>query len=200
MRTGSWSASTSPARSPSPTSHNMHTSRSGNTGHGPTRSNRGYGTTSLCQRSRSPSPSPTLHSHTHGPPTIGTVAPCPRTTAQRPPPLTQRPLCSDVAACAVVGLNQPMQHSSALIGNVQHSYPVLGGRRGQGRRLPPTPCKPSTLQLRPANINFPKLNASPTHVSFSAFVSIYRHCLIIQTLAPYHILRRFPESSGRFFV
>ncbi|GLV41113.1 cacophony [Carabus blaptoides fortunei] len=135
---GSWSASTSPARSPSPTTHNMHTSRSGNTGHGPMRSNRGYGTTSLCQRSRSPSPTP--HSHTHGPPTI---------------------------ACAVVGLNQPMQHSSAVTASVQHSYPVLGGRRGQGRRLPPTPCKPSTLQLRPATINFPKLNASPTHIQSS---------------------------------
>ena len=48
--------------------------------------------------------------------------------------------------------------------HVQHSYPVLVTRRGQGRRLPPTPCKPSTLQLKPANINFPKLNASPTHV------------------------------------
>ncbi|KMQ94501.1 voltage-dependent calcium channel type a subunit alpha-1 [Lasius niger] len=42
-------------------------------------------------------------------------------------------------------------------------YPVLVARRGQGRRLPPTPNKPSTLQLKPANINFPKLNASPTH-------------------------------------
>ncbi|KAK6641658.1 hypothetical protein RUM44_013373 [Polyplax serrata] len=45
----------------------------------------------------------------------------------------------------------------------QHSYPVLVTRRGHGRRLPPTPSKPSTLQLRPASINFPKLNASPTH-------------------------------------
>ncbi|KAG5309822.1 CAC1A protein, partial [Acromyrmex insinuator] len=45
----------------------------------------------------------------------------------------------------------------------QHSYPVLVARRGQGRRLPPTPNKPSTLQLKPTNINFPKLNASPTH-------------------------------------
>lgn len=48
--------------------------------------------------------------------------------------------------------------------HVQHSYPVLVTRRGQGRRLPPTPCKPSTLQIKPTNINFPKLNASPTHV------------------------------------
>lgn len=50
--------------------------------------------------------------------------------------------------------------------HVQHSYPVLVTRRGQGRRLPPTPSKPSTLKLQPTNINFPKLNASPTHVSF----------------------------------
>lgn len=67
-------------------------------------------------------------------------------------------------ACAVVGL--PVHNSAAHQGSVQHSHPMLGGRRGQGRRLPPTPCKPSTLQLRPGPINFPKLNASPTHVSF----------------------------------
>ncbi|NP_001159383.1 cacophony A [Tribolium castaneum] len=101
---GSWSASTSPARSPSPSDirHNC--------GYGPLRSSRrGYGTTSLCQRSRSPSPTHPIP-HQQGPPII-----------------------------------------------------VLGGRRGQGRRLPPTPSKPSTLQLRPGPINFPKLNASPTH-------------------------------------
>ncbi|KAG7196637.1 hypothetical protein KM043_015983 [Ampulex compressa] len=97
---GPWSASTSPARSPSP----VHRIERG----------RHYGTTSLEQRSRSPSP-------------IGG-----RQTAHPHHP-----------------------H--------QHSYPVLVARRSQGRRLPPTPNKPSTLQLKPANINFPKLNASPTH-------------------------------------
>lgn len=91
---GSWSASTSPARSPSP-HHHIHAVRGG-----------AYGTTSLEQRSRSPSPRTQHH---------------------------------------------------------QHSYPVLVARRGQGRRLPPTPSKPSTLQLRPSSINFPKLNPSPTH-------------------------------------
>lgn len=61
------------------------------------------------------------------------------------------------------------------------SYPTIPQRRGGGRRLPPTPNKPSTLHLgpqsqplpglpggksptRPQPINFPKLNASPTHV------------------------------------
>jgi voltage-dependent calcium channel N type alpha-1B len=39
------------------------------------------------------------------------------------------------------------------------------GIQGQGRRLPPTPNKPSTLKLQSTNINFPKLNASPTRVS-----------------------------------
>lgn len=38
-------------------------------------------------------------------------------------------------------------------------------RGGQGRRLPPTPNKPSTLKLQSTNINFPKLNASPTRVN-----------------------------------
>lgn len=49
---GSWSASTSPARSPSPSRYGGHYSRSRRTELPfPT-----YGTTSLCQRSRSPSP------------------------------------------------------------------------------------------------------------------------------------------------
>ncbi|XP_065171209.1 voltage-dependent calcium channel type A subunit alpha-1-like isoform X27 [Atheta coriaria] len=138
---GSWSASTSPARSPSPTNNRHHYNvrhggGGGGGGSGGYRApHRGaaYGTTSLCQRSRSPSPTHPVP-HQHGPPTI---------------------------ACAVVGL--PVHHSAAMQGSVQHSHPVLGSRRGQGRRLPPTPCKPSTLQLRPGPINFPKLNASPTH-------------------------------------
>nr|XP_033322106.1 voltage-dependent calcium channel type A subunit alpha-1 isoform X4 [Megalopta genalis] len=46
----------------------------------------------------------------------------------------------------------------------QHSHPVLATRREPRRRLPQTPNKPSTLQLKSANINFPKVNASPTHV------------------------------------
>jgi len=53
----------------------------------------------------------------------------------------------------------------------QNSYPVLVSSRrggvGQGRRLPPTPNKPSTLKLQSTNINFPKLNASPTRVSIN---------------------------------
>lgn len=51
---GSWSASTSPARSPSPTRYGHHGGvhhRRRNHLQNPT-----YGTTSLCQRSRSPSP------------------------------------------------------------------------------------------------------------------------------------------------
>ncbi|KAK9712546.1 SWIM zinc finger protein [Popillia japonica] len=71
-----------------------------------------------------------------------------------------------VYASAVVGL--PVHHSAAHQSSVQHSHPMLGSRRGQGRRLPPTPCKPSTLQLRPGPINFPKLNASPTHVGLQS--------------------------------
>lgn len=49
-----------------------------------------------------------------------------------------------------------------ILGGGGSSYPILVGRRG--RRLPPTPSKPSSLQIKPTNINFPKLNASPTHV------------------------------------
>lgn len=147
---GSWSASTSPARSPSPTrrqhnnSHHLHN----NPRYGPSRSSR-YGTTSLCQRSRSPSP----HHQGH-PPLIGELSrPMAAVVYASLQPITG----AHFAAGAVAGI--PME--------VQHSNPVIGsaGRRG-GRRLPPTPSKPSTLQLRPSGpINFPKLNASPTHVS-----------------------------------
>ncbi|XP_033611778.1 voltage-dependent calcium channel type A subunit alpha-1 isoform X2 [Cryptotermes secundus] len=119
---GSWSASTSPARSPSPNQPYYHTSRT-----------RKYGTTSLEQRSRSPSPLRT------GPGQGGQ----PR---HQPHPYHHR------------RQQQLMSHPIQ-----QQSYPVLVSRRGQGRRLPDTPSKPSTLQLRPASINFPKLNASPTH-------------------------------------
>ncbi|XP_050506047.1 voltage-dependent calcium channel type A subunit alpha-1 isoform X9 [Diabrotica virgifera virgifera] len=142
---GSWSASTSPTRSPSP-SGGRHNSKFG--GFGFSRK-MDYGTTSLCQRSRSPSPTNSSLPHHQGPPFI---------------------------AGAVVGI--PMQKSAAHQGNVQHSHPTLGGRKGQGRRLPPTPCKPSTLQLRPGSINFPKLNASPTHQHFqshSAHVTPHNH-------------------------
>lgn len=108
---GTWSASTSPARSPSPSRVCYY----------PNTRRRRYGTTSLEQRSRSPSP----------------------TGGDRGPP--------------------PAAHHFHHQHPHQHSYPVLVTRRGHGRRLPPTPSKPSTLQLRPASINFPKLNASPTH-------------------------------------
>ncbi|KAG5329127.1 CAC1A protein, partial [Acromyrmex charruanus] len=59
-----------------------------------------------------------------------------------------------------IGSGRPRHHRHHPY---QRSYPVLVARRGRGRRLPPTPNKPSTLQLKPTNINFPKLNASPTH-------------------------------------
>ncbi|XP_077299455.1 calcium voltage-gated channel subunit cacophony [Arctopsyche grandis] len=50
-----------------------------------------------------------------------------------------------------------------------HAQNNAAGRRSHGRRLPPTPSKPSTLQLKPPQtINFPKLNASPTHQHLSA--------------------------------
>ncbi|XP_055380450.1 voltage-dependent calcium channel type A subunit alpha-1 isoform X7 [Condylostylus longicornis] len=127
---GSWSASTSPARSPSPTHFAGHLPRSKQNQyqHYPY-----YGTTSLYRRSRSPSPTRLQEMHENN-----------RLRANR------------------------MGHY------VQHSYPALTTRRGGiGRRLPPTPCKPSTLQLKPSNINFPKLNASPTHTHRSTPHSVH---------------------------
>lgn len=80
------------------------------------------------------------------------------------------------------------------------SYPTIPQRRGGGRRLPPTPNKPSTLHLGPQApqplpgrpgaghhtipggksptrsqpINFPKLNASPTHVPKLEMPPVFR--------------------------
>ncbi|EDS45057.1 conserved hypothetical protein [Culex quinquefasciatus] len=137
MQDGSWSASTSPARSPSPSRFGVHSSAQhrskkerpkNHPAHQP------YDTTILCERSRSPSPASLLQE-------------------LRDRDHTRRKYRN--------GMGPP--------GHVQHSYPVLVTRRqGQGRRLPPTPCKPSTLQLQQTNINFPKLNASPTHTLHSA--------------------------------
>ncbi|XP_067640092.1 voltage-dependent calcium channel type A subunit alpha-1 isoform X13 [Eurosta solidaginis] len=128
---GSWSASTSPARSPSPSRYGGHYTRSRRTELPfPT-----YGTTSLCQRSRSPSPA-------------------------RLQEMRERDRLG-------YGIDMGGAH-------VQYSYPTLASRRaGMGRRLPPTPSKPSTLQLKPTNINFPKLNASPTHTHHSTPHSVH---------------------------
>ncbi|XP_018318088.1 voltage-dependent calcium channel type A subunit alpha-1 [Mycetomoellerius zeteki] len=129
---GPWSASTSPARSPSP----VHRIERG--GH--------YGTTSLEQRSRSPSP---------------------------------------------IGSGRPRHHRHHPH---QHSYPVLVARRGQGRRLPPTPNKPSTLQLKPTNINFPKLNASPTHGPHGMAPSGLTHVPVGPV--PGHVLQQHPHPPS----
>ncbi|XP_055541646.1 voltage-dependent calcium channel type A subunit alpha-1-like isoform X14 [Wyeomyia smithii] len=133
---GSWSASTSPARSPSPSRFGVHSSaqhrsRKDRPKNHP--AHQTYDTTILCERSRSPSPASLLQELRD------------RDHARR-----------------------KYRNGMGPPGHVQHSYPVLVTRRqGQGRRLPPTPCKPSTLQLKQTNINFPKLNASPTHTLHS---------------------------------
>lgn len=66
-------------------------------------------------------------------------------------------------------------------------------RGGQGRRLPPTPNKPSTLKLQSTNINFPKLNASPTRVSFLLF-SIETNHFILAYLLKLHSTHNTPHS------
>lgn len=72
------------------------------------------------------------------------------------------------AAAAASSLQMMMPPPSVLVNS---SYPVLAvaGCGTNRRRLPATPSKPSSLQLRPphhsASINFPKLNASPTRGS-----------------------------------
>ncbi|XP_035783195.1 voltage-dependent calcium channel type A subunit alpha-1-like isoform X19 [Anopheles albimanus] len=135
---GSWSASTSPARSPSPNRFGVHSSAQHRSSKDRSKNHlahQPYDTTILCERSRSPSPAQLLQELRD------------RDQARRK---------------YRNGMGPPGHH-------VQHSYPVLVTRRqGPGRRLPPTPCKPSTLQLKQTNINFPKLNASPTHTGHSS--------------------------------
>uniref|UniRef100_A0A182Q6B0 Voltage-dependent calcium channel type A subunit alpha-1 n=1 Tax=Anopheles farauti TaxID=69004 RepID=A0A182Q6B0_9DIPT len=137
-RRGSWSASTSPARSPSPSRFGVHSSAQHRSSKDRSKNHlahQPYDTTILCERSRSPSPAQLLQELRD------------RDQARRK-------------------YRNGMGSSGS---HVQHSYPVLVTRRqGHGRRLPPTPCKPSTLQLKQTNINFPKLNASPTHTGHSS--------------------------------
>ncbi|CAI6361604.1 unnamed protein product [Macrosiphum euphorbiae] len=206
---GSWSASTSPVRSPSPDR-----SESGRTY---------YGTTSLDQRSRSPSPVSTNGSGRHqqhhhhqqqqqqhhhqqqhhggggggGASASSSAAAGPTSSRQQqqhqqpappPPPSSSSSvshhgphhppqslsgggghatsvsaMMTGAAAASAAAAAMTMPPPSVLVNS---SYPVLAVAGCNRRRLPPTPNKPSSLQLRPphhsASINFPKLNASPT--------------------------------------
>ncbi|KAL5233820.1 hypothetical protein ACI65C_001230 [Semiaphis heraclei] len=198
---GSWSASTSPVRSPSPDR-----SESGRTY---------YGTTSLDQRSRSPSPVSTNGSGRHqqqhhhhqqqhhhhqqqqhhqqhhggvggggGTSVSSSAAAGPSSSRQHqqsaPPPSSSSSVSHHGPQSLLGGGGGHATSMSAMITApasavmtmpppsvlVNSSYPVLAVAGCNRRRLPPTPNKPSSLQLRPphhsASINFPKLNASPT--------------------------------------
>ncbi|VVC29318.1 Hypothetical protein CINCED_3A001475 [Cinara cedri] len=212
-RTGSWSASTSPVRSPSPDR-----SENGRTY---------YGTTSLDQRSRSPSPVSTggnsrrQQQHRLGQPhhlqhrqqllhhggtavdgggtsTLSSATTGPAIPPRQPLPSQQTAAASAAQSASATASHQPHQYqhqlhatsvsammtgvaaASAAAANltmpppsmlVNSSYPVLAVIGCNRRRLPPTPNKPSSLQLRPphsASINFPKLNSSPTRGSPAA--------------------------------
>ncbi|XP_050531930.1 voltage-dependent calcium channel type A subunit alpha-1-like isoform X2 [Daktulosphaira vitifoliae] len=158
---GSWSASTSPVRSPSPDR-----SESGRTY---------YGTTSLDQRSRSPSPVSTTGSG--------------RQQAQQPsqPSVIRQHAHHHPSASSQPSMMMMMPPPSLLVNS---SYPVLAVAGCNRRRLPATPNKPSSLQLRPphsASINFPKLNASPTRGSPASLPkpsSLNRQSSIAMTAMP----------------
>ncbi|XP_060853575.1 voltage-dependent calcium channel type A subunit alpha-1 isoform X4 [Rhopalosiphum padi] len=200
---GSWSASTSPVRSPSPDR-----SESGRTY---------YGTTSLDQRSRSPSPVSTngsgRHQHQHqqqqqhhhqhqhhgggggGASASSSAAAGPTSSRQQQHQhvMQHQQTAPSMPSSSSVSHHGSHHPPSSLSGGGGHatsvsammtgaaavamtmpppsvlvnsSYPVLAVAGCNRRRLPPTPNKPSSLQLRPphhsASINFPKLNASPT--------------------------------------
>lgn len=104
-----------------------------------------YGTTSLQQRSRSPSPSQL------------------NTRQFKGKQIFQVPL---------KGFGIWMQ--SLYVSDFQQNYQTLQSRRGSGRRLPPTPQKPSLLQIPKSNINFPELSASPTRVRLYAVFHFFR--------------------------
>ncbi|KAI5726489.1 hypothetical protein M8J76_003596 [Diaphorina citri] len=94
--------------------------------------------------------------------------------ARSPSPSRVYPYPGDRKGYGTTRLEQRSRSPSPRSRHAQHSYPVLVARRGQGRRLPPTPCKPSTLQLRPSPVpgsggmNFPKVNPSPTHYPYKS--------------------------------
>lgn len=104
-----------------------------------------YGTTSLQQRSRSPSPSELNTRQFKG---------------------VQQMI--DLRAIA----NDQFLMQSFNISDFQQNYQMLQSRRGSGRQLPPTPQKPSLLQIPKSNINFPELSASPTRVRLYRFFSL----------------------------
>ncbi|XP_022648011.1 voltage-dependent calcium channel type A subunit alpha-1-like isoform X2 [Varroa destructor] len=142
-----------------------------------------YKTTSLSRRSRSPSPSsqrssqhPASTSHPH-----------------------RQQHCRTPTHSEYYGTTQLEQRSrSPSPATSAQSLPVAAvgsrrGRRGGGRRLPPTPNKPSTLlllqsgnmpfvansptltQYECGTINFPHVSASPTHSTPSHVTSWSRH-------------------------
>lgn len=199
---GSWSASTSPVRSPSPGR-----SESGRTY---------YGTTSLDQRSRSPSPVSTAgssrHQHHHNQhhhhhhqqqqqqsrqqlqqqqlqqqqlqqPAAAAAEPSSLSSMSHyshPHPqqtlsgggghaTSLSAMMTDATGASIAAVSTMMPPPSVLVNS---SYPVLAVAGCNRRRLPATPNKPSSLQLRPphhsASINFPKLNTSPTRSSPTA--------------------------------
>lgn len=89
--------------------------------------------------------------------------------ARSPSPSRVYPYPGDRKGYGTTRLEQRSRSPSPRSRHAQHSYPVLVARRGQGRRLPPTPCKPSTLQLSGSGgMNFPKVNPSPTHYPYKS--------------------------------
>lgn len=118
-----------------------------------------YGTTSLDHRSRSPSPTRRLEMRERE---------RDRQAAQEMGMQTgervvkQQQQISDTAIVShSAGRYRRFQ---PLPGQYQHS--LAEARRLHARRLPPTPRKPSTLQLASTNsINFPHVSASPTRAA-----------------------------------
>lgn len=140
-------------------------------------------------RSRSPVPKPTFRhgpnirsrSRSHSPvyPSVRLDRP-----SRTPSPTPSTPTQSEYYGTSHLHYRSRSPSPSSV-----RSLPVVQRRPGGGRRLPPTPTKPSTLRLdiissdpinfpdvshsptvpqpsrSPGSINFPKLSASPTHTS-----------------------------------
>lgn len=142
---GSWSTSSSPNHSPS--------IRYIRDNHFVDPYSPPYGTTSLHHQSRSPSPMQSNVNHFRGEFN------------------SHQYFAIPIRSFDVCGAQVISHHLDTTIisrfsyPDFHQNYQAMASRRGRGRRLPPTPSKPSILLLPQKNINFPELNYSPTRVS-----------------------------------
>lgn len=70
----------------------------------------------------------------------------------------------------------------------ERSWEREGARRGRGRQLPPTPTKPSTLQVK-QQPPFTRISHSPSHVTIDILAEDAMFCAIILTTFSFYSCR-----------